>query len=56
MIMNKPLWVQDIWKDIWVRLQESEAILTTFHASARKALKPPGKQEADALAQVSPSY
>ena len=38
--------------DIWVCLQEPEAILPVFHVLARKALTPPGNQEADALAWV----
>lgn len=47
--MNKPLWGQDMWKDIWVHRQEPEAVLMVFHFSAYKALTPPGDQEADAL-------
>lgn len=38
MITNKPLWGEDIWKDIWIHLQESEAVLTAFHIQAYKAL------------------
>lgn len=42
MIMNKPLWGQVVWKDIWVYLQEPEAVLTVFHSPAHKALTSPG--------------
>ena len=52
MVMNKPFWGQDMWKDIWVHLQEPEAVLTVFHLLAYKVLTPPGNQEADALAWV----
>ena len=52
MIVNKPLWGQDRWKDIWVHLQEPESILTVFHVPAYNALTPPGNQEADTLARV----
>lgn len=44
MTMNKPLWDQDAWKDIWV--------LTVFHVLVHEALTLPGSQEADALAQI----
>ena len=27
---KKPLWGEDIWKDIWIHLQESEAVLTAY--------------------------
>ena len=50
MIMNKPLWGQDMWKDIWVHLQEPSAVLTVFHIPAHEALTAPGNQEADVLA------
>lgn len=50
-IMNEPLWGQDIWTDVWVCLQ-SEAVLTVFYIPAHKALIPPGNQAADALAWV----
>ena len=46
--INKPLWGQDIWRDIWVHLQEPQAVLIVFHVPAHKALTPPGNQEADA--------
>lgn len=46
--INKPLWGQDIWKDIWVHLQEPQAVLIVFHVPAHKALTPSGNQEADA--------
>lgn len=46
--INKPLWGQDIWKDICVHLQEPQAVLTVFHVSAQKTLTPPGHQELDA--------
>lgn len=41
-----------MWKDIWVDLQEPEAILTVSQVLAHKVLPPLGTQEADALAQV----
>lgn len=44
----KPSGGQDIWKDIWVHLQEPQAVLIIFHVPAHKALTPPGNQEADA--------
>lgn len=50
--MNKPLCGQDIWKDIWVHLQEPEAVLTVIHVITHKALIPAGNQEADALTWV----
>lgn len=50
MIVHKPLWSQDMWKDIWVHLPEPEAILIVFHILARKVLTSPGDQEAGALA------
>lgn len=50
MIMNKPLWGQDILKNIWVHLPE--AVLTVFYILAHKALTPLGNQEAASLAQV----
>ena len=52
MIMKKPLWGQDRWKNIWVHLQEPEAVLIVFHVLAHKALTHPGSLEADALAWV----
>ena len=52
MMMHKPLWGQDMCKDIRVHLQESEAVLIVFLISAHRALTPPGNQEADALAQI----
>ena len=50
--VNKPLWGQDMWKDIWVCLQEPEAVLTLFQLPAHKVLTPLGNQEVSALAQV----
>lgn len=41
-----------MWKDIQVRLQVPEIVLTIFHIGAPKALTPPGDQEAGALALV----
>lgn len=52
MIMNNPLWWQEMWKAIWAHLQEPEADLTVFHVPAHKISTPPGKQEADALAKI----
>ena len=43
---------QAVWRDTWVCLQEPEAILILFRIPARKALTPPGNQEADAPAQT----
>lgn len=37
--MNKPVG-SDMWKDIWVCLQQSEVVLTAFHVSVHKALTP----------------
>ena len=51
MTMKKTLWGQDMWKDIWVHLQEPEAILAAFHVPAYKELTFPGNHKADALAQ-----
>lgn len=47
--MNKPLWDQDTQKDIWVHLQEPEAIPIIFDVPTHKALTLPGNQEADAV-------
>lgn len=52
MIMNKPLWGKNIWKDISIHLQEPETILTVFSVPVHKALVPSEYKEADALAQV----
>ena len=38
---------------MWVHLQELGAVLTVLHVPARKALTPPGNQEAGAVAEVS---
>lgn len=51
MTMNQPLWSQDIWKDIWVCLQETEVVFTICHIPTHKVLTPTGNQEANALAQ-----
>lgn len=50
--MNKPLWGQDMWKDVWVHLQKPEAVLTVFHIPAHKVLTPSDNQEPDVLAGV----
>lgn len=52
MIINNPLWWQEMWKAIWAHLQELEADLTVFHVPAHKISTPPGKQEADASAKI----
>lgn len=52
MIMNKPLWGQDTWKDFGVCVQEPEALLPVFHIPAHKALTHSGNRKADAEAQV----
>ena len=52
MIVTKPLWGQDMWKDTWVCLQGAAAILTVFHILAYKVLTLPGNREADALGRV----
>ena len=49
--MNTPLWAQDVWRDIWVHLQEPEAVLAVFHVWGHEALTPPDSQKADAPAQ-----
>ena len=49
MIMNKPLWSQNMWKDIWVCLPEPKADLTVFTVPAYKTLTPPGSQKAHTL-------
>lgn len=43
---------QDWWKDIWIYLQEPEAILTISHILAYKVLTLPGHQETEALTLV----
>lgn len=50
--MNGPLWDQDVWRDIWVPLQEHEAVLTVFHIPAHKALTHPINQGAGALVWI----
>ena len=52
MIMNKPLRGQNMWKNIWVHLQEPGAVLTVFHILAYKVLTLTGNREADALGRV----
>lgn len=52
-MMHKPLWGQDMCKDIRVHLQESEAVLIVFLISAHRALTPPGNPEADPLAHTA---
>ena len=55
MIVIKPLWGEDIWKDIWVCFQEPVAFLTVFHApDSIKALPTTGNWGADVLAQYGP--
>lgn len=55
MIVIKPLWDEDIWKDIWVCFQEPAAFLTVFHApDSIKALPTTGNWGADVLAQYEP--
>lgn len=41
-----------MWKNIWVLLQEPEAVLTVFHVLTHKAQILPENQEADTLGQV----
>ena len=46
-----------MWKDLWVHLEEPEAVLTVFHISAHKVLTSPhpplpGNQEVDDLTGV----
>ena len=50
--MNKPLWDQNIWKDSWICLQESEAVLTVSHVPDHKVLTGPDNHESDAPAWV----
>lgn len=50
--MNKSLWEQEMWKDIWVRLQKPETNLDVFHVSAHKASTAPGNQGEDALGKI----
>ena len=52
MIINKPLWGQRIWKDIWAHSQEPEPDLFVFHVPAHKASTSPDNQEEDALARM----
>lgn len=52
MIMNKPLWGQEMWKNIWAHLQEPETDLSVFHVPAHRVSTPPGNQEADVLAKI----
>ena len=40
MIINKHLWGQDMWKDIWIYLQEPESVLTVLHVPAQRAPTP----------------
>lgn len=54
MTMDKPIWGQDMWQDIWGRLQELEADLPVFHVPTHEGLTrppPPPKQ----LASWGPS-
>lgn len=51
-IINKSLWGQEMWKDIWAHLQEPEADLVVFHISVHKAYIFPVNQEADALSKM----
>ena len=52
MIMNKPLWGQDVFGAIWVHLQEPKAVFLVFYILASKTLIAPGSQEGVALAWV----
>lgn len=54
MIINKPLWGQEMWKNIWALLQEPEAdlIVLVFHVPAHRVSPPPGNQEAQVLAKI----
>lgn len=49
--VDQPLWSQGIWKDIWVSLQEPEAVFAICRIPIHKVLTPVGNQEANALAQ-----
>lgn len=51
MIMNKPLRLQEMWKDIWTRLQDPDANLV-FLVPAHKVSIALGNQEADAFAKI----
>ena len=50
--MSGSLWSQNVWRDLWVHLQEAETVFIVFCVLAHNALTHPGNQEADALAQV----
>ena len=43
---------QEVWKDIWARLQKPEADLTIFQVPAHRVSTPRSNQEADALAKI----
>lgn len=45
MIINKYLHGQDVWKDTWVYLQETEAVLTAFCILAHEVLTHSGNQD-----------
>ena len=52
MLVNKPLWGEDLWKDIWLCFQEPAAFLTVFHAPGSiKTLTTTGNWGADVLFQ-----
>lgn len=53
MITNKPLWGQEMWKNIWDHLQEPKADLTVFHVPAYRVSTPPDNKEADDLAKIN---
>lgn len=52
--MSKPLWGQDMWKNILVCFQEPEKFPTVFHILAHTVLTPSGNQESDGLAWSEP--
>ena len=49
--MGGPSGGQNVCQDIWVHLQEPEAVLIAFHILAHEALILPGDQKGDARAQ-----
>lgn len=52
--MNKSLWGQDMWEDIWVYLQEPDVVFTLFHVPAHKALTFSGNLKTDILVWYKP--
>lgn len=50
MIMNKPLWGQDVFGAIWVHQQQPKEVFLVFYNLAYKTLIAPGNQEDAVLA------